>query len=210
MFNLLAPWVVLLLCFTTLISCMVRRYKLGLIGILLLLSLNWYWHLLAVGLTRIIAHDRTECFSVVSWNICSTHTLDENIEKGIITIVEEQKATVVFLTEYCETINPKIDSVLCQMYPYKGFLPSTTTLGVFYSSIPIVESVRLGISEDDLLCRYDLKLRDTSIRIYGLHLYSNNMVNGDHFYPDSINDKIGMKRYLNNYEKVAFDREYQA
>ena len=46
--------------------------------------------------------------------------------------------------------------------------------------------------------------------IYCLHLQSNNLVNGDTFYPDSIADRGGIMRYLDNYKAASEIRREQA
>lgn len=210
MINILVPWGLFLLCGGILLCFIVRRYKIGLAGIVLLLCLNWCWHIFAVDLSLPIEHKHTCSLKVMSWNICSTHTTDKDVECQIISMIRNQEVDVVFVTEYREALNPEIDSVLRLLYPYRGNITNTYTFGDFYSRIPIDTCLRIGGTNDGHLFRYDLGFSDSTLRLYCLHMHSNNLVDGDYFSPDNIKDKVDVKRYLKNYETAAAYRMEQA
>ena len=209
MVNILAPWILLLFGCVVLLSLALRRYRACLVMLLLLLCLNWLWYLFTIGLLSHPEGSDCENIKVLSWNVSSTHLRDADDVERILVVLNQQGADVVFLTEYNESANPKIDSVLNSVYPYKGILPNDTILGDFCSRIPIDTCMRIGSKDDGLLFRYDVRLRGSQLRLCCLHLHSNNYADGNLYYPDSIKDKGGLMRYLRNYETTAVNRKKQ-
>lgn len=210
MLALFIPWILLILIVCFLICVIKRWVKIGFCISILLIATNWYWHIFAFDFRFPGESNNSRHLKVISWNIsCSNSVSTERMEE-ILSVIKEQNPDVVFLTEYSRYYNARIDSVLCNLYPYKGWLPNETIQGEFYSHIPIDSCVKIGEKEDGSLLRCDLNIEDRSLGVYCLHMHSNNMVDGDLFYPDSIRGRYGVKRYLRNYEAAAEERKVQA
>ena len=152
----------------------------------------------------------SDCLRVMTWNIsCTDSTGTDDVELLISTILE-QDADVVFLTEYSRNAKPEIDSLLSIHYPYKDDYPVWVMWGQVYSRVPFDSCMRIGGEEDGSLFRFDMHITGVKIPIYCLHLQSNNIIDGEQFYPDSISDKGGISRYLQNYKAASEIRREQA
>lgn len=208
---LFAPWVLLMLL-GCLVLCLFKKwYKASLIVCILGLFLNWYWNVFSFGCDLLKGHKGVEHCRVMSWNIsCSKQTSDEKEVDNILEAILNQDADVVFLTEYHEKLYPEIDSVMSAHYEYKGDIANRRSFGDVYSHVPIDTCMRIGVSKDSFLFRYDVRCVKGSLPLYCVHMQSNNLVNGGSFYPDSIKGKSGIKRYLENYRIAAEIRKNQA
>lgn len=210
MINLCIPWICLLLVVLLMLAIWEKWYKLVGICFVILFLANWYWQVFSFGCWRLVRLKNPDCFRVMTWNVCcSDSTATGDVYRLITTIIEEE-ADVVFLTEYGESIRPELDSMLCRYYPYKGNIANWITWSNFYSRVPVDTCMRIGGEDDGYLFRYDVWIADCSLRLYCLHLQSNNLVNGEMFYPDSIEDKGGIIRYLENYKVASKIRHEQA
>lgn len=147
---------------------------------------------------------------VMAWNIsCADSTGTDDVDR-LLSAILEQDADVVFVTEYSRKAKPEIDSVLCIRYPYKDDYPVWVMWGQVYSRVPKDSCMRIGGEEDGSLFRFDVRLSGAKIPIYCLHLQSNNIIDGGMFYPDSIADRGGIMRYLDNYKTASEIRREQA
>lgn len=117
---------------------------------------------------------------------------------------------MVFLTEYSRNATPEIETLLSIHYPYKDDYPVWVMWGQVYSRVPIDSCMRIGGEEDGYLFRFDVRFSDVKLPIYCLHLQSNNIIDGEQFYPDSIADRGGIMRYLDHYKAASEIRREQA
>ena len=210
MINLLIPWLCVLVIVVLLLVGWRKWYKVAGIGFVLLLLVNWHWHVFSFGCCWLDDQKDPDCIRVMTWNVCCSDTTATNDVDGMLSAILEQDADVVFLTEYGDGFRPEIDSVLCKRYPYKGNIANWITWGNLYSRVAIDTCMRIGGEEDGYLFRYDVRMAGCSLRLYCLHLQSNNLVNGETFYPDSIADRGGIERYLVNYKAASKIRREQA
>lgn len=210
MFNLFIPWICVLLIVIQLLACWKKWYKIVCIGFAILLLFNWHWHVFSLGCCWLEEKRNSDCLRVMTWNVCCSDTTATDDVDGMLTTIIEQDADVVFLTEYGETIRPKIDSILSKRYPYKGDIANWITYCNLYSRVLIDTCMRVGGEETGYLFRYDLMRERCFIHVYCAHLQSNNLVNGETFYPDSIVNRGGFKRYLENYKSASEIRRVQA
>lgn len=210
MINLLIPWLCVLVIVVLLLVGWRKWYKVAGVGFVLLLLVNWHWHVFSIGLCSLDRVKPEGCIRVMTWNVCCSDTTATNDVDGMLSTILEQDADVVFLTEFGESFRSEIDSVLCKRYPYKGNIANWITWGNLYSRMPIDTCMRIGGEEDGYLFRYDMRMAGCSLRLYCLHLQSNNLVNGETFYPDSIADRGGIERYLENYKAASEIRREQA
>lgn len=210
MLVLFIPWILLVLVVGD-ILCLLKRWNLA-SGLLLVvvLILNWYWQVFSFGINPLSDKKEDNVFRVVTWNISYADSTGTDNVEGLLSVIQNQDADVVFLTEYLVKESPEVDSLLSVCYPFKGNIENWTSYSNFYSRMPIDTCIHVCDGEHGSLLRYDVSYFDQLISMYCLHLQSNNMVNGDIFYPDSIEDRGGFWRYLENYETAAEIRGLQA
>lgn len=207
---LLIPWVLLLLVLLV-AFCLIRKWwKASVAIVIILLLANWHWSVFSFGFNSLDKQKNHDCLRVMTWNIsCADSTGTDDMERLISTILE-QDADVLFLTEYSRNAKPEIDSLLSIHYPYKDDYPVWVMWGQVYSRVPIDSCMRIGGEEDGSLFRFDMHIADVKLPIYCLHLHSNNIIDGEQFYPDSIADRGGFERYLENYKVASEIRREQA
>lgn len=210
MCDLLAPWGLLLLTICVVFCLIMRWWKSGVGLLALVLVVNWYWQVVALEFDTLDEQKKPNHLRVLTWNICCVDSTGTDDADGLLSLILGQNADVVFLTEYGETYMPKIDSAMCAHYPHKGSIENWLTYSNVYSSVTIDSCKQLFEGENGVLLRYDLKAAESSLRLYCVHLQSNNLVNGGMFYPDSIQSKEGVSQYLENYETAANIRHGQA
>lgn len=210
MINLFVPWVLSLLVGCAILYLIKRWWKAGLGIAVFLMFLNWHWQVFSFGCCSFDKQKNPDCLRVMTWNICCSDSSGTDDVDGLLSAILEQDADVVFLTEYGEQVKPELDFVMCACYPYKGNIANWITWSNFYSRVPIDTCMRVGDEDNGYMFRYDLKATENSVRIYCVHMHSNNLVNGGILYPDSIQDKEGVLQYLRNYETAAEIRRGQA
>lgn len=207
---LLIPWVLLLLVLVVAFCLFKKWWKASVAIVIVLLLANWHWNVFSFGFNSLDKQKDPGCLRVLTWNIsCADSTGTDDVD-GLVQAIMIQDADVVFLTEYSKDVYPEIDSVMCIRYPYKGGFPTWMIFGEFYSRVPIDTCMRIGGEGTGHLYRLDMHFADKSIRLYNLHLQSNNIIDGEQFYPDSIADRGGVSRYLDNYKAASGIRREQA
>lgn len=147
---------------------------------------------------------------IMTWNVSCADSMATADYEGLIDLILKQDADVIFITEYFRTERPELDSILNEKYAYRGTLENWVTYSDFYSRIPIDSCVHIGEGEHGCLLRHDLNTIYGKLSLYCVHLQSNNMLNGNPFYPDSIQDKSGIIKYLKNYNAASIIRNDQA
>lgn len=210
MTNLFIPWACVILVGFLLFVVWRKWYKVAFLFFVLLLLVNWHWHVFSFGFGSLHKAKPEGCIRVMTWNVCCSDSTATGDVDGMVATILEQDADMVFLTEYGESFRPEVDSVLCKRYPYKGSIANWITWGNLYSRVPIDTCMRVGSEENGYLFRYDVRMGIAPLHLYCLHLQSNNLVNGDTFYPDSIADRGGIIRYLDNYKVASEIRREQA
>lgn len=197
------PFVILLLTIVALFFLERKCYKTS-IGILFILFVvNWNWHTVA---TRVWSEQEpidSDSFRVLHWNICCTDSTPVEVANRILERINHYDAEVVFLTEYRYHSRIEIDSVLSLRYPFRGTLTNYMIGGSFFSRIPIDTCIRLNHNGNGAVLRCDIRLNDNPLRIYCLHLQSNNNINDILYYPDSIQGRSGVMFYLKNYREAS-------
>lgn len=210
MINLFIPWICLLLVVLLLLACWKKWYKCICIVFTILLLVNLQWRVFSLGCNWLNEKKNSDSLRVMTWNVsCSDSTATDDVD-GMLSTILEQDADVVFLTEYGETIRPEIDSRMSKCYPYKGNIANWITWCNLYSRELIDTCMRVGGEDTSYLFRYDLRRDSRIVHVYCAHLQSNNLVNGETFYPDSIADRVGIERYLDNYNAASEIRRMQA
>lgn len=207
---LLIPWVLLLLILLVAVCLLMKWWKTGVAIAIALLLVNWYWQVFSFGICSLDKHKNPNCLRVMTWNICCADSAGTDDVDGMLSAILGQDADVVFLTEYSRNAKPEIDSLLSIHYPYKDDYPVRVMWGQVYSREPIDSCMRIGGEEDGYLFRFDVRFSDVKLPIYCLHLQSNNIIDGEQFYPDSIADRGGIMRYLDNYKAASEIRREQA
>lgn len=207
---LFIPWGLLLLAVCA-VACLLKRWwKVSAALVVVLLLVNWHWQVFGLGMHSLDSMKQEGCIRVMTWNICCADSTGTDDVDGLLAKILEQDADVVFVTEYSRDAKPEIDSVLSRHYPYKDEYPVWVMWGQMYSRVPIDSCMRIGGEEDGYLFRFDVRFSDRRLPLYCLHLQSNNLVNGETFYPDSIAGRGGIKRYLENYNLASEIRREQA
>lgn len=207
---LLIPWVLLLLVLLVAFCLIKKWWRAGAAIAIILLLANWHWNVFSLGFNSLDKQKDPDCLRVMTWNISCADSTGTDDVVGLLSAILEQDADVVFLTEYSRNAKPEIDSLLSIHYPYKDDYPVWVMWGQVYSRVPIDSCMRIGGEEDGSLFRFDIHITDVKIPIYCLHLQSNNIIDGNQFYPDSIVDKGGISRYLQNYKVASEIRCEQA
>ena len=206
---LFVPWALLLLILILTVLLIKKWYKASLFLILLLLCINWHYHVISFGLKQHRDINKESILRVMTWNVNSTKTLDSKRCNDILSLILRQEADIVFLTEILVSENHTIDSVLQNHYMYHNCIKNEISYSEFYSKFPIVSCRFIGNGDQGLLFNYDVSIKSDVISIYCVHLNSNNTVNGESFYPDSIRDRNGILRYLQNYKVSSSYRVQQ-
>lgn len=207
---LIIPWALLVLVLVIVVCLIKKWWKASAFVFFALLLVNWYWSVFSFGFRPLDEQKSVNRLRVMTWNISCADTTGTSDVAGLISTIQEQDADVVFVTEYSRHAKPEIDSLLSKTYPYKDDYPVWVMWGQLYSFVPIDSCVRIGGEEEGYLFRFDVHLSDMKLPIYCLHLQSNNMVNGQQFYPDSIQGRGGVSRYLDNYRLASEIRREQA
>lgn len=207
---LIIPWALLLLVLVV-VACLAKRwFKAGTVIFIVLLLANWYWNVFSFGFDSLDEHMDADSLKVMTWNISCADASGTNDMEGLVERILSQDADVVFVTEYSREAKPEIDSLLSKVYQYKGGLQDWQMLGEVYSSVPI-DSCRCVEGEGNgHLFRFEIQYRNLCLPIFCLHLQSNNILNGEQFYPDSIQGRGGVSHYLENYRLASEIRAGQA
>ena len=207
---LIIPWALLLLVLVVAICLAKKWFKAGTVVFIVLLLANCYWSVFSFGFDSMDEHKGAGRLRVMTWNIsCADASGTDDVE-GLVERILSQDADVAFVTEYSREAKPEIDSLLSRVYPYKGGLPTWLMWGEVFSRVPIDSCRRVGGEGDGHLFRFDVQYKNRQLPIYCLHLQSNNMLNGEQFYPDSIQGRGGVSHYLENYRLASEIRAGQA
>lgn len=205
-FPLLAPWIGLSFILLLVIILLTRKYKAALLLLFLLIAVDCIWRIFPFKNLYPVGDI---CFRVFEWNANYSDRLTQ-YDANVTSFVLENNADFVFLSEYSSTFSPKVDSALCETYPYKREVKNDVLWNDFYSMYPIKSYKVICDNERGFICVCDLNFNNIDLRLYCLHLHSNNLVNGETFYPDSIADRGGIERYLENYKAASEIRREQA
>lgn len=140
------------------------------------------------GNIRILSYNINRAFNF-SVNCGSTHDL--------IAFIEKQKADIVLLQEYSETVYPEVQKELAQHYPYNLGSELGKRFKSVFSKYPIKEFEQLKVRTNDTfnnlmdsdlnidvhetnrevlpICSVKVRVADYTLRIYNCHLMSNNL-----------------------------------
>lgn len=209
-FPLLVHWIALALFFCQIILVFRKWYKTSIVFVVILLFLNFHWRIYPVHYGSIGENKSKDILRVMAWNICCADSTGTDDMGGILSAILEQDADVVFLTEYSIAYAPAIDSIMCEHYRFKGGFDNTISGGDIYSRFPIDTCLHIGANEKDCVYRYEVNHKGDRVDIYCVHLQSNNLIGDESFYPDSILDRGGIERYLENYKTASEIRREQA
>lgn len=210
-----APWILLLLVIVSIGLLEYRRWKMAVVLLLLAVCESWYFEVMTVGVISRVSSSEIQdpsCeLKVLSFNCNLSPRLHDVAERraGVIKLIKEQDADVVFLTENFQPYHK--DSLwigINDIYPYsaKGNNPVGNRL---YSKYPILQDT---ILKDNVMaygitcCRIDITGRQ--VDVIGVHLSSNNY-NEQMTYmtPDSVATRHQAKTYLKNIVTAGKYRE---
>ena len=205
MLALFIPWILLALCVAALLCLLKRWYWASGLLLVVVLVMNWHWQVFAFGCKTLSDEKKEGVLRVMTWNVSRADSLFWGKDKELIETIESQQADVVFLTEYDPKIYGELDSLLTSLFVYDGGNQKTWTNEAVYSNI------RLKTYEkwNDSICLYcyTLYLENDSIGFFPVHLASNNtVVPSESFYPEDIEDKEGLSKYLKAYEEQSKKR----
>lgn len=209
-FPLLVHWIALALFFCQIILVFRKWYKTSIVFVVILLFLNFHWRIYPVHYGSIGENKSKDILRVMAWNICCADSTGTDDMGGILSAILEQDADVVFLTEYSIAYAPAIDSMMCEHFRFKGGFDNTISGGELYSRFPIDTCRHIGVNEKDCIYKYEVNYNGNRVDINSVHLQSNNLVGDESFYPDSISDRNGIVRYMENYKTAAEIRCEQA
>lgn len=205
MLVLLIPWVLLVLCVVAL-GCLLKRWYWA-SGLLLVVMLivNWHCQVFAFGCNALSDKKEEGVLRVLTWNVSRADSLFFGKDKELTEAIIGQDADVIFLTEYDPKIYGELDSLLSSLFVYDGGSQKTWTNEAVYSNIPLKTYEKWN----DSICLYCYTLypENDSIGFFPVHLNSNNRVTpSESFYPEDIEDKEGLSKYLKAYEEQSMNR----
>lgn len=208
--NLSTPWILVFIIVFFLLCVLKRWYKLSLIILGLFFFINWNWELVAFRFPTVSEKNEAKDIRLFTWNISCADSVGVADSRGVVTTILNQNADIVFLTEYGIEFQPDIDSLLKMHYPIRIDIYNDYTWSCLYSHKPIDSYCVLGNCDFGCLLKYDVLLQDNHFTLYCVHLQSNNYVGNTVFSPDSIADRGGIMRYLDNYKLASEIRREQA
>lgn len=205
---LFIPWILVLLALIAFISIVKSWKKYYALALIILLLVNWRWHVFALNFPEF--DNKQKDFRILSWNVSCTDTISVCEIEELKSEILKQTPDVVFLTEYYQNSNPLLDSLLSLHYPYQSNINVNAPLNMFYCRTPIQSELLFTNGDNGSLFRYELTIKSKTVKFYCVHMQSNNLLNGVSFYPDSIADRGGIMRYLDNYKVASEIRREQA
>ena len=207
---LFVPWGLLFFCCCIICSLLKRWYKLSVTLLVSAVLLNWYGNIFSFGLCTLSSKKEKSAIKVLTWNINYTDSKSSTGCDILVNEIMSQRPDIVFLNEYQKKACPDIDSLLRLEYPYKAVLSKDKTWNELYSRMPISLEQHFENGDNGSLFRVVVECANRPIRLYCLHLQSNNIIDGETFYPDSIANRGGISRYLQNYKVASEIRREQA
>lgn len=200
MFILIVPWLLLLLLFVSLILLCRKKWKWGLLLIVLGVVVNVYTECIPLRLCSVNKSSKGKVISVMCFNIEGMTGDIKQKAPLIANLINSITPDIIYLTEYCEQDVLALDTLL------ERYLYSTKDLhnegSYFYSMFPISTTSRL-INEDGSVIfgvyKNDVYVGNDTISIYGCHLSSNNYdLEQTRVAPDSINGYMDVINYIRN------------
>lgn len=144
----------------------------------------------------------------MAWNI-DGGVYDKQKVEGIAGVINSEKPDIVFMSEDFIDVVDHLDSLLKDNYRYSS-LGSLGSHHYLYSKFPIdsIAWVKLDGEDMQLRMRYDVKVGNQLVEVYGCHLASNNYSpSNEDFHLDSVETKQGAYRYLKDIHAASITRE---
>lgn len=194
-----ALWIFLLLIVVAIVLLIIKRWKIALGLLLLAVAVNWHFQTIPLNLSH--DHDADGELKVLSFN-CNLSPKDEDFGErcvGVIRLVREQDADVVFLTENFIMREDSLWLKIRDLYPYRSGWKNSVG-NRLYSKYPIEIDTLLKDNQmayGITCCQIDVKGK--KVEIIGVHLSSNNYNEQmEYMTPDSVESSEQAKTYLGN------------
>lgn len=208
---LFSPFLLLILLLTSFILLFIRKWRLGVCGLIICICLNWLTSCWVLSITSI--HKETETFKVMSFNCNLSPKSEDYLEQRvkIVKLINSNDPEIVFVTENFIKNKDSLWLALNEFYPYRTSRNSSVG-NYIYSKYPILsdtvfkeEGIPYGIS----IC--EIKYKNSTIDIFGCHLSSNNYnEHMEYMTPDSVNNRHEVKTYLKNILAAGKHRQLEA
>lgn len=192
-----APWILLLLVFVSFGLLAFRRWKISVCLFLIVVIVNCYFQTFPANLSC----DTPGDLKVMSFN-CNLSPKDEDVayrRKGVLRLIREQDADVVFITENFIMREDSLWLEISDMYPYRSTRKNSVG-NRMYSKYPIESDTLLK----DKVMTYgvtccQIEIKGEKLDIYGVHLSSNNYNEQmEYLTPDSVVNSEQLRTYLGN------------
>lgn len=162
----------------------------------IVIILNWWSETFAMHLLKKKSGDYD--FRVLTFNVNRAH--ERSINKGttreLVEFILEQKADIVLLQEYNADMNPQVQDIMSQVYPYGSGNEANSRFKSIFCKFPIVSYEQLMVDANDPnyelfqnaiyykknhdgveimpISRMKLKIGEKVVQIFNCHLMSNN------------------------------------
>lgn len=217
LFALSAPFILLLLIVAVIGLLMFRRRKVAAGLLVLAVVWNWCFEVIPLKIIQMVHEDQGDELKVMSFNCNLSPKNSDTAEKraGVITLIREQHADVVFLTENYIVRRDSLWLEIQDDYPYCS-KDNNSVGNRMYSKYPIVCDTLLKdkvMAYGITCCQIEVRPSASSgtskrLAVIGVHLSSNNY-NEQMVYmtPDSVATGAQAQTYLKNVVTASEYRE---
>lgn len=207
------PWLLVALAILSIVLLAFKKWKLGVILLLISIIGNWQYRCLPINLCTLSDESAGNTLTVLSFN-SSLSPLNESVSErrqALVELIATESPDVVFITENFYYSKDLLWEEIKDIYPY----PSKTIYGVgnrVYSKYPIsVDTVFYDshMSYGINCCWIDCT--GTLLNVLGVHLSSNNYNESmEYMTPDSVTTRNQAMTYMENIMNAGEYRKGEA